>query len=184
MTTSLSGGAPLSIKTHNKHVFWTVQLLVFIADLDHGCNDKNCLNSFNDALLITIMFVSVLQPNTTFYLSTRWGSIRWVLIYRRRSRVYSQYTRQDCPMGITEKILQYYKVLVRCISQRRFSRHVLVGMCWSACHVTIWLTSGSFVSKVLGQSRWLIIYVSVNSIDIKNNNSQCWILDSVYIGIC
>ena len=29
-------------------------------------------------------------------------------VYRRNSRVYGQYTRQDHPMGNTEQILQYY----------------------------------------------------------------------------
>ena len=66
------------------------------------------LNSFKNTVLITVMFVSVLQPNTTFYLSKWWGSIRGVLVYRRKSRVYKQYARQDCPMKNTEIILQYY----------------------------------------------------------------------------
>ena len=35
------------------------------------------LNYFNDTVLITVMFVSVLRPNTRFYLSQRRGSIRW-----------------------------------------------------------------------------------------------------------
>ena len=43
-------------------------------------------------------------------LSKRRGSIRAVLIYRRKSHVYSHYKRQDCPMRITEIILQYYKI--------------------------------------------------------------------------
>ena len=60
-----------------------------------------------DTVYITVMFVSVLQPNMTLYLSIRRGFIRGVLIYRR-SRVYEHYTRQYCPMGITESILQYY----------------------------------------------------------------------------
>jgi len=65
------------------------------------------INFFNDTLLITVMFVSVLKPNTTFCLSNRRGSIWGVIIYRRKTRVCNQYTRQDCPMGIKEKILQF-----------------------------------------------------------------------------
>ena len=61
------------------------------------------LNFFNDTYLIKVILVSVFQPNKTFYLSKRWGSIRGVLIYRRKSRVCNQYTRQDCPMEITGK---------------------------------------------------------------------------------
>jgi len=30
------------------------------------------LNNFNDTVLITVMIVIVLQPNTTFYLLKRW----------------------------------------------------------------------------------------------------------------
>ena len=66
-------------------------------------------NRFTDTVLITVMFVSVLQLNTMCYLSKRRDVIQGVLIYSRRSRVCNQYTRQDCPMGIAEKILQYYK---------------------------------------------------------------------------
>ena len=56
------------------------------------------LNVFNEMVLITVMFVSDLHPNTTFYLSKQWGSMRGVLICRRKRQVYRYYTRQDCPM--------------------------------------------------------------------------------------
>jgi len=48
---------------------------------------------YNEILLITTMFVSVLQLNTKFYLSKWWHSVRGELKYRRRNRVCSQYTR-------------------------------------------------------------------------------------------
>ena len=99
-------GATLSTRATTKHELWLDQLLVFIAVLDRVVNKTRAywqLILFSDTVLISVMFASVLQPNTTLYLSKRWGSIRGVLIHRKR-RVCNQYTRQDCPMGITEHI--------------------------------------------------------------------------------
>jgi len=42
-------------------------------------------NYFNDTVHIAVMFVSALQPNTTFNLSKHWASIRGVLIYWRKN---------------------------------------------------------------------------------------------------
>ena len=73
------------------------------------------LNFFNDTMLITVMSMSVLQPNTTFYLSKRRGSLQKVRIYRRRRRrscVCSQYTRQDCPIGITENSCSIFRLFI------------------------------------------------------------------------
>jgi len=101
-------GAPLSTLTPQKHVLWPVQPLVSIADFDQGCKQNMSLEKlifFNGTSLITVMFVSVLQPNTTFYLSKRWGSIRGVLIYIRKA-VYI-----IIQLGIRGEILQYYKCL-------------------------------------------------------------------------
>jgi len=53
------------------------------------------LNFFTGTLFITDMPVSVLQPNTTFYLLKRWGSILGVLIYRRKSHVCNHYTSKS-----------------------------------------------------------------------------------------
>ena len=77
----------------------------FRSGMDTKQKHVDSLNLFNDTLLITVSSVSVLQPSTTFYLSKWRGSIRGVFIYRRRSRVYNHYPRQDCPMGIKENNL-------------------------------------------------------------------------------
>ena len=43
------------------------------------------LNLFNDTVVIAVTFPSVLQPSTTYYLSKRRGSIREMLIYKRKA---------------------------------------------------------------------------------------------------
>jgi len=64
---------------------WTL----FIADLYQGWKHKHTL------------FVSVLQPNTTFYLWKRWGYLRRALIYRRRrSRVCNQWESRKTSCSI------------------------------------------------------------------------------------
>ena len=68
----------------------------FRSEMETKQEPVDSLNFFNDTVLVTVIFVSVLQPNTTFDL---------LLIYRRKSRVCNHYTWQDCPMGIVVKIL-------------------------------------------------------------------------------
>ena len=68
------------------------------------------LTLFNGTVLITVKCVSVLQTNTAFYfLEAAMLYTGSAHIEKKRNRVCNQYTRQDCPMGITEKSLQYYK---------------------------------------------------------------------------
>ena len=80
--------------------------------LDQGCKqNKNLLTVklfFKLHSAHYRLVVSVFQPNTTFYLSKRWDSIREGLIYRRKSRIYKHYIWQDCPMENSETNL-YYK---------------------------------------------------------------------------
>ena len=97
-----------------KDVLWPVQHLVFTADLDQRCKqNKNRLIEFKLFYCHIAHYIYVcvcFATNTTFNLSKQWDSIRDVFIHRR-SRVYNHYT-QDCPMGITEKILQYYNIVL------------------------------------------------------------------------
>ena len=86
-----ASGAPLSSRTPKKHVLWPVQHLVLYSWFRSRMKTKqkpvDILNHFNDTVLISVMFVSVLQPNTTFYLLKQWCSIWGVPIYRRKSCV-------------------------------------------------------------------------------------------------
>ena len=71
------------------------------------CNQISCFISGSGACFDAMLFAistSYSQSNE----SIGWGSTG-SCVYRRKSRVYEQYTQQDHPMGNTEKILQYYK---------------------------------------------------------------------------
>ena len=82
--------SPINIRIENKiRASWQIKLMLMTQ-----CSLQLCL---------------CLVCNTAFYLSKRWDPIRVVLIYRRRkNRLCNHYTRQDCPMDITDTILQYY----------------------------------------------------------------------------
>jgi len=62
-------------------------------------------------ILNTVMTQCLLQLClSVLYIYRSGEALYGVLIYKRKSRVYNQYTRKDCPMGITEQIVQYYKL--------------------------------------------------------------------------
>ena len=106
-------------------------------------------------------FMSVLQPNTKFYLSKWWGSIRGVLIYRRsrRSRVCNHYTRKDCPIGSTEKYLQYYKspytLSTICITNNiLYTASVVISLNKTAFCFQTWLLSMCCIRTASYQRRY------------------------------
>ena len=95
------------------------------------------LNYSNDMMFLTLVYLSFLQPNKSFYLSKQQLFRRHIIyhlyqlqpintsqtgkaphgsrVYGRKSRVYEQYTRQDHPMGNTEKycsIMNIYYIYI------------------------------------------------------------------------
>ena len=90
------------------------------------------LNNFNDPVFLTpvclfatiqvVLFIDAVPFLTPYCLPlllakanqitcSRTGKAPyWSRVYKRKSRLYGQYTRQDHPMANTEKILQCYKI--------------------------------------------------------------------------
>jgi len=69
---------------------------------------------------MTVMFVSVLQQKTTFYLSKRWGSLRGALMYRRTKFVCINIIHDLIVQWKTKSTLQYYKECILCVRQCMF----------------------------------------------------------------
>ena len=136
---------------------WPVQLLVFIADLDEYKQTRACdslYNYFNDTVYISVMFVSALQPNTTFNLSKHWASIRGVLIYWRKKPVYDIIIHGKAVQCESQKnILQYYKFVIQILDS-------VYGLIYTACvHKTTRLSPKSELVYVTEYRLFLVFKI-------------------------
>ena len=87
------------------------------------------LNFFNDTVPIIVCVCFATKHGVLFN--------KAVVLYtgsahrEEKSRVCSQYTRQDCPVGLTDTIVQYYKILYR--KKELTRRDADVWAAWCRC---------------------------------------------------
>ena len=79
------------------------------------------MNYFNDTVFLTpvslatkqvVLLIEAAPVSIPYNLSSlaTVNQMRQLGVYRRKSRVCGQFTRQDHPMETSERILQYYKI--------------------------------------------------------------------------
>ena len=98
--------ASLSTRTSKKHILWLVQPLVFIVDLDRGCKQNKSLLRVKTLIMTQCSLQLCL---CLFYKQSQcwiYGSSE--ALYGECSYIEENHTQLGCPIGITEKHLQYY----------------------------------------------------------------------------